>query len=242
MSDTMNDKLKQKLAATGGLTSADLAAAPIEDIEEEQGPQIGTVVTSAPEDDFNDPLLDSEPKHTTDGEMLSDMVGGVDRSSDMIDVEITEEEREAFIDAMVRGDRFCLPFSITGGRITGKIRSRKHKETTVILSQIQREIRDQSITVDVEYMSRLRSMTLAAQIESYNDEEEAVLAAPLAWTRDSAGVLQPPGWLKQTDHWDNIDEGLAILLHEEVRKFEVKYWMLVRQAEDQNFWKPATST
>lgn len=252
----LNEQLKARAASVGNLTSADVAAAlsgDDMDAAASTGPVRGDARIDMPTKEYDVPLVDPVSRATigagltdinsTHGDdTLTDNQPDVPVSAEMLTAIITEEERDTFIEAMINGERFVLPFSTLGGRLTGTIRSRTQSETAAIIARLQYDIRQGDVTVDAEYIARRRAMVLTAQIAELNGVERDTLTHPLTVREDKDGNLVDPGWLAQLDKWLGMDEARTVILHEEVRKFEVKYWMLTRQAEDQNFWQPATST
>lgn len=157
-------------------------------------------------------------------------------------VVLTEQDREAFLAALVSGKRFQLPFSLFGGKIQGVFRCRSQGESHAVISQINRELQKEQLYSMMDYATRLRAMLLAAQVEELNGEHYAVLQEPHLAVRTSVTETTEPGWLGQAKQWEGRDEGLVIALYKELQIFEKKYWTLIDNAKDQDFWKPAGST
>ena len=154
---------------------------------------------------------------------------------------ITEEDREAFLDALVTGERYVRPFSIFGGKIKGKLRCRSQAESYAIMQVLSRETRDGGpITTALEYATRLRNMLIAAQVQELNGEEYATLQDPLLQTVKGSEVT-PPGWLDQVAGWEAKNEAIISGLYNELKKFERRYWLMTDNADDQNFWRPEGS-
>lgn len=236
---SLDEQLRSRLRGAGSLSSADVAAAAVQEHVAPE-PTQGDIKTALPASEYDDPLT----KPTASSPHGSELAATTDTTpaEPLIDVEVTEEHRTRFLDALVTGQRYTQPFSIYGGRVHGVIRSRTQDETRCIIGQLQREIREKSILSDADYTVRLRAMLAAAQIESYQGADQGVLKAPLNWQRQPDGKETPPGWLDQAQGWMGLDEGLANAINEEIRLFELKYWTMVRHAHDQDFWQTAAST
>jgi hypothetical protein len=158
-----------------------------------------------------------------------------------IKIEVTQDERDAFLSALLSGDRYVLPFKLFGSAMSGTFRVRSQAESKSIVAQLTRELRAGTVTLENDYGSRLRSMLLAAQVQELNGTTYTELAAPLMETVQADGQKQAPGWLAQVEVWERAPEGLVTALYEALKTFEQKYWTMVDSAKDQNFWKPAGS-
>ena len=232
MSEDLDSQLQDKLKTTGSLSSADMAAA-VSGQEQIDVTQVsGDVTEQIAKDAFDDPL-------TTDNNLIGSTE---DLAGEMVDVTTTEEERSHFLNTVISGARFTLPFNIFGGRVTGVIRSRTQAETRAIWAQLMREMREGTIQVNADYTVRIRAMLMGAQLESYNEVKIPELPTPLDWIRQPNGEATPPPWLEGIKSWEDLDDGLATAIYEEIVNFERKYWTLVRHADDQDFWQPVTST
>jgi len=154
---------------------------------------------------------------------------------------LTEAEREAFLDAIVSGNRYVAEFVTFGGRVKGKFRCRSQAESYAIMQQLNRECRSERVNNALEYATRLRNMLLAAQVAEINGEAYTEFNAPLLQTTNGSKV-DLPGWLAQVDVWEARNEALIAALYTELKKFERKYWLMVDNAADQNFWNPVEST
>lgn len=248
---TLKEKLSQQIKTTGrvNVSSADLAD--FSKPETKHEPVVGTVSTTVPPEAMKDPMMNkasagepgkavAEKMEATskDAKSTSDMAL---KDAEMLPIiEITESEREAFLDSVVKGTRFKLPFSIFNGKVSGSFRSRSQKESQAILARLNWEINDKRIATTLEYSTRLRNMLLTAQVEEIRDTKYLTLNEPLYRTLNGDKATDP-GWLPQVEVWENEHEGLASALYTELQLFEHKYWTMVRNASDQNFWNPAES-
>lgn len=245
MSGNLDEQLKQRLANTGALSSADIAAAAAPVLETPQIDVNAPLTTKLDQKQIGDPIakktVDQPATQSVTMEAMA-MDPMVPEDQGELDVTTTPDERDAFITAAVEGRRLMLPFSIFGGRLQGMLRSRTQAETRAIITQLQREVRNKDIVSDADYSLRLRGMLLAAQLAVYNGVENPALVAPLMTQRAPDGKEIAPAWLLQADSWQTRDEGLVAAVYEQLRLFEMKYWTMIRHAGDQNFWNPAPST
>ena len=124
-------------------------------------------------------------------------------------VEITPAEKNAFLEALVTGDRYQQPFTLFAGRITGLLENRTQSESSAIIAQLNRKVRDGRITNVMEYSGRLRSMLLAAQVRMLKDNAYEQLARPLMATVKSPTEVVAPAWLPQVDIWAEMGDAIT---------------------------------
>jgi hypothetical protein len=80
-------------------------------------------------------------------------------------------------------------------------------------------------------------------VRNLNGLEFPILAKPLLRVVTKPGDEDnDPAWVDQVAVWADKDEGLVTAIFEEIKLFEIKYWTMVSNAKNQNFWKPAAST
>lgn len=156
-------------------------------------------------------------------------------------ITITMEDKDAFLDALVSGERYCRPFSIYNGRLTGTFRSRSNQESEAMATWMNNGIRDKRYETALDYSMELRSIMLAAQVMELNGAAFDPLAEPLKVTGTKDGMVQP-GWLAQALRWRNNNEAIVSAVYDELRRFERRYWTMVTNATNQDFWKPGEST
>jgi hypothetical protein len=247
----LKEKLESDLAAGKGISSADIAAFST------KPPEIGTPVqgdvkVKVPDEAKKDPVLETaaagEPgprlaglaKNAAD----ADPTKGPVNDPYMVvpeEVVITETEREAFLNALIVGSRFELPFELFKGKIKGKLRCRSQQESTAIIARLTYELDLKTIVNGLDYSTRLRNMLMAAQVAELNGTCYPTLSEPLMRTINGKDVKEP-GWLEQAVYWGTLSEGLVSAVYKQVRIFEAKYWIMVNNAANQNFWNPAGST
>lgn len=158
---------------------------------------------------------------------------------DMDELVITGKEKSAFIDAMLTGERYKLSYPIFGGKINVTIRSRTSKETQAMYAYIRHEMHNDggNLTIlegDMQYL------LLVAQIEELNGTKYPEMKIPLTYT-ESDGKTIEPGWLEDLASWKDRPEGLISAIINRVQLFEYKYWTMVKEASNKNFWNSDTS-
>ena len=160
-------------------------------------------------------------------------------------VDITDEDREAFLQALVAGGRYERSFSLFGGRLRGVFRCRKIAESDGIIAWLTQRINDKAIDTRPEYLTLLRNAVLAMQVKSLRgliNEDFPEAPAPYAPTRSADGkTVDAPAWVPMAEAWGERPEALVAALHNELQLFEQRYWAMVMDAGNQNFWKPAAS-
>lgn len=246
---SLNDKLKQQLQ-DGNVTvgSQDVMQVTAPESDAADPAEEATTVT-APDLAEKDPVIESARNADAAPVQLQGEIADAERSRgalrDMIgndvEVTVTPEEKDAFVEALISGERFELPFSLYDGRVTGVFRARSQAETVAIIRHLNTLRRTGEIEDMLEYATVLRNIILAAQVKVLNGEEYEKMAEPLNRTVKGEEVTEP-GWLGQAKMWADKQEGLNAALYAELRKFEQKYWVMVDGADDQNFLNPEEST
>ena len=232
----LKDKLAEKLAQGGAIGSTDIAefSPPPKDGKKDVSGDVETPLTKNAK---KDPIL----KAADDGGAAKALADEVSTASTIAEpVIITDKDREAFLDAMVSGNRFVLPFELFNGKVKGCFRSRTQAETNANISYLSYECRKEKIVTGIEYSNRLRNMLLATQVMELNGIAFIELKAPLLRTQDGEKTIEP-GWLDQVTYWEKQNDGLVNAIYKELQVFERKYWVMVDNAKDQNFWNPAES-
>jgi len=238
----LEDQLKQGAVKVGSGDVADFGKSergaatagplPAPDLSEKSPPvEAATLADAAPKQMAQDSAEGEDSR-----ESLNALVTDVPD-----EVELTNKERETFIESLISGARFELPFSIYGGKVTGVIRSRSQAETIALIRYLNQERREGRISDMLEYATHLRNALLAAQIKMLNDTEYANLTEPLHRTVKGKET-EEPGWLDQMQYWSDQQEGLVSAIYHKLRLFEKKYWVMVDGADDQNFLNPEGST
>ena len=248
--ETLKEKMKEftagKISAVK-VTGADLVsdgAAPAGDGDEaagkngsQSGGQHGTVTTPVPEEAKSDVFAHAG--------VASDLHQGMTPSFLQEQVDITEEDREAFLRAIVTGGRYERPFTLFGGKLSGVFRCRKIEESDGIIAWLSHCVNNGKADARIEYLTLMRNAVLAAQVKSLRglvSEDFPELQAPYGPTRSDDGKsVKPPGWVAMAESWGSRPEALVTALHNELQLFEKRYWAMVMDAGNQNFWNPAAS-
>jgi hypothetical protein len=255
--DPKPDKLKAKIEeqkTTGAISLSSADVAGFEPQDKAYKAVVGDVTAAVPKEATQDPLLKSGASGDP-GKIVTDEVGATGKTEaathDLVSdgpanavlptVTVTEQERELFIDSMITGTRFVLPFKLFGGKIHGKFRARSQRESQAIISRLSYETEQKHILSALDYSTRLRNMLMAAQIDELRNTKYMELKEPLMRIQGGDAVTEP-GWLAQVALWEKEHEGLVSALYAELQIFERKYWLMVANAPDQNFWPPAEST
>lgn len=155
------------------------------------------------------------------------------------DLVITAAEKSGFINSMITGERYIQEYSIFGGKINVKIRSRTNKETQAMYSYMRHVLDDNRSNV-ISLESDMPYILLVSQIEEINGVKFPEMKAPYCYT-SSAGKVEDPGWFEDLKAWKDKPEGLTNALINRVQLFEYKYWTMVTEASNKNFWNSDTS-
>ncbi len=254
MPPNVKEKVAQTLADKGSLSAGDLGEfSKTQEQEEaaaetpEPAPLEETSTIAVPAEAAHDPALSDE---ATDNEQIEQALANDPSglATPIAEVEVTAEEKAAFLAALVDGSRYTQPFSLYAGKVTGIFRSRTTRETRAVMGELYRELREGVITGDDEYQARMRHALLRLHVQELQNVEYAELAEPLmaqAGTDDDGKpVANAPAWVQEaeTHYGTEQQEALVSAIYEALRKFEQKYWAMVEHADDQNFWQTEGST
>ena len=220
------------------VTGADLAGASSGDSEKKpEGATKGTVDATVPEEAKSDVFPEADA--------TSEMHRAMTPSFLEEKIDISEADRSAFLQAIVTGGRYEREFSLFGGRLKGVFRCRKVQESDGIISWLSHLVNNKKLDAKIEYMTMMRNAILAAQVKSLRglvNEDFPELAEPYGPTRSADGKeVVEPGWLGVARSWGERPEALVTAIHMELQKFEKRYWAMVMDSGNQNFWNPAPS-
>lgn len=247
------DKLTEHLRKTGALSSADIGAfaRTEEDLAPEppKGEALGkdTELPAIDPGEFDGANRAAEKAPAAEAlrsdvrDMGAAPAGG--RLAGSGTVKITPADKESFISAVIADERMRMTFNVCGGRIPVVIRNRTLPETRAIIAQLRHELDTGLLVTNLDYTSRLRAMLMAAQVEELGGVAYPTLESetPLRRTQGKDGVAEP-GWLAHADDWGNRSEGVHGFVWQCVWEFESKYWAMVEDAKNQDFWSPEAST
>lgn len=149
-------------------------------------------------------------------------------------VEVSAEDKSAFMDALFEGGRFTRSFSLYGGKISGEFRSRTAAEDMAIWTWARHKLIIGEYAFDAEFRADLRYALLAASVASVNGTVYPELAQPLMRQAGEKGVT-PQGWLWQVSGWAAKPTYVTEALYPELAKFESVYWALVAKATSSDF-------
>ena len=251
MSD-FKDELKKKLAEDGTLSSADLGTFNKPEPQEESSEPVsdGPVKTQVPSEASDDTFIREASAagpgeevavdaayHNPDEEGYQFGLQGLD------EVEISEEDKNAFLDAVVDDSRFERPFSLFNGRVTGIFRSRTVGESRAIIIELHRQWAKHEYLPASEYSTLMKSAMLRMQLKELNGVQYPEAEEPLIATYNfKAENVKDPAWFKEMDEMCNkMSDAVSAALYEALVYFEKVYWTMVKKAEDQNFWNPEDS-
>jgi hypothetical protein len=248
---SVKDKVQEQLQDTGSLSSADLGGfqpreAGLEEESEEKVSNLDTTdIADVPEDAKKDVVM---------------QVGGSVDSSDAVmqalqndpagvlfergKVELTPEDKQAFLDALVTDSRFELQFSLFDGKLTGVFRSRLNCETRAILNEMRRQLAAEEIPTEIEYTTRFRHSLLRFHLKELNGEtyESPEVLSAVVSAEDGEKKVTPPPWVEEAETFFKGNEAKTAALYNALCVFEGKYWTLVENANNQDFWQTEDST
>ena len=156
-------------------------------------------------------------------------------------VTVEQKHKDAFLKSIIENSRYVETVDLFNGSLKVTIRSRTAEETDAIMSYIRHVAITSGGLSDYEYSSRLRVMMLAAQIAQINDTVYPELRAPLFATEDKDGK-KPPAWVEDLVIWSKKSDAIVSALSNAVSAFEARYWLMIRESSNINFWQPGTST
>lgn len=156
-------------------------------------------------------------------------------------VTITEEHKNAFLACIVTGERYKESFDLFNGKLHVVIRCRSTEETDAIMTKMSRDVSLGSLKSDYEYAAEMRILMITAQVERTNDTIYPEMRAPLLQTAKGQDVT-PPGWLEDFEAWKKRPEYILSALSSAIAEFEARYWRMVYEAGNINFWQPGGST
>ena len=240
--ETLKEKMREFEAGKVGsvkVTGADLAAEGAAG-SAGAGPTQGTVQADVPTEAKTDAFSHASA--------TADLHQGMTPSFLQDKVDITEDDREAFLKAIVTGERYERPFSLFGGKLTGTFRCRKIAESDGIIAWLSHCVNKGKADARIEYLTLMRNAMLATQVKSLRgmvSEDFPELKEPYGPTRvadgDKGDRIEAPGWVAMAESWGSRPEALVTALHNELQLFEKRYWAMVMDAGNQNFWNPAAS-
>jgi hypothetical protein len=264
---SVKDKVSDELKGKGTLSSTDVAGftrPKSKSPEEAQEVQSQTTKVPVPEEAKDDPIVNegnstvpadqitdevTEKSNNLSGELVTQQMeeSASDLGIDLPDeVEVTPEDKDAFLDALIGNVRFERPFSVFGGKMHGILQNRLNRESRALLAEIRRRWDDQELTTMVEYSSKFRYAVLRFQLKEFQGKELTKIEGPLKAqlkVEDGEAKTIPPDWMEEAEViFGDMNDGVLAALYEQLMLFERKYWAMVKNAANQNFWNPEDST
>lgn len=176
--------------------------------------------------------------HTAEDPLLESAAGtGVANEP----VKITKEQKDAFCMALITNARYTENFSLFGGKVTAKIRSRTLEETDSIEAYLRYKVSSGVIRTAFDYSNLARKILLTAQVQEFNGVKYDEMARPMSIREDKDGV-KLPAWEEQLDIWGRQSNAVAVALTRCLAEFEARYWFMVKNANDTDFWDRGEST
>lgn len=154
------------------------------------------------------------------------------------EVVITPSDKVAFIDSVVKNERFTKDYSLFGGRIELTVRSLTTDEVNALAAWTIKQG-----TEDPNGLSsgRYRKFLAAAQVAKFNGVEMPPLEEPLFEHLGKDGkTVEKPGWVGRFSYWDGMEYGLFSTVMKCLSDFDLLYSAMCRKAGDANFWNPGT--
>ena len=208
--------------------------------------------SSADEDKPMEADVDSYVSGNRPLEMVKERVDAV--SLDRVDenkgkrvVSVTEAEKRAFFDSVISGSRYKATVTLFNGGLSISFRSRSAIESEAVDAFIRKRVALGKIQSNQEYADTMRFAVLAAGVEELNGQKFPTLTEAgetnigMFYAETKTG-LDEPKWLWLYDKWRAMAESVVAVAVEAYFAFEAKYWLMIRNADNENFWKTGEST
>lgn len=155
--------------------------------------------------------------------------------------EILPAHKRAFTESLITGERYTEDFSLLGGRMSVRIRSRSSAETEAITAYARRMVVTGKVRTDYDYSALMRKILAVAQVDEINGVKQPRMEEPLFFT-ETREELVPPGWEPRIKAWGDKPEAILAAVVRCVLEFEARYWEMIRKVNDTDFWVPAGPT
>lgn len=171
----------------------------------------------------------------------------VDENSGKRVVTVTDREKKEFFDSVISGSRYKASATLFNGGLKVVFRSRSAIESEAIDSFIRKRVALGKIQSNQEYADTMRFAVLAAGVEELNGEKFPTLTEAgetnigMFYSETKTG-LDEPKWLWLYDKWRARAESVVAVVVEAYFAFEAKYWLMIGNADNENFWKTGEST
>lgn len=156
-------------------------------------------------------------------------------------IKISKEQKDQFCTSLIENSRYTEIFELFGGKFTVEIRSRTLEETQAIEDYLRYIVSTGQISEIHEYTAFTQRALLTAQVSKINGVAYETLKLPLHQVESENGKSEP-GWLEQTKMWLSKPDALSAVIIQCIIEFEARYWFMVANAHDTNFWLHGEST
>ena len=154
---------------------------------------------------------------------------------------VTKQNKDDFCSCLISNSRYTEKFSLFGGKVSLTIRSRTLEETDSIEAYLRWMAATGGVYTAADYSNLARNILLATQVQEMNGVSYPELKGPMRMT-EVDGKREPPGWLPQLETWGKMADAIALAVIRCVVEFEARYWFMVENAKDANFWLHGEST
>jgi hypothetical protein len=239
ISDSLNERIKEK----HGISSADvdeMVEKTQRELREAEGKKTGASVTASSEVEVERPESNDNTAAAAAEELdRKNFFFGLAGAGSMYrSITISPDDKQRFIEAVLSNSRMTADFSFFGGKMNFKIRNRTYEEARAAMHFASEESR-KTTESRTGFSMRLRSMLLALQVAEFN----GVAYAPAQedgslFSVYEGGTIVRPKWLERTQIYEALPEAVFEAVWQCLYEFEAKYWTLVRNSRNQDFWRP----
>ena len=194
-------------------------------------PSLENSIEDATEEVEREPVLKSTSKKNN----VEKIQGLFSSIIDTENIEITTEDKNNFIDAVVKCECFRSSVSILKDRFNIKLKSRLQTETEAIFKYIGSELEIGGFNNTASYLTFLKGALCLVHVEEVNGVRMQGLKEPLFKHLDENNELRDPAWVKDVSWWLEKSEIWFDLIFREVFLFEAKYLKMLREAKNPNF-------
>ena len=228
MGDNLNEFVQDKLKNSGTISGTDVAQ-----FSAGQPADTSSGVDAAIEEDTEASLTDT--KDPVIAQAKKDTLGHTTKK-----VVVSADDKDAFIKALVNNTRFTRAYSCVGGAVRLVLRTKTIDESNALVAAFTKDIRSGNYATSVEQTTRLRSLLMVFQVAELNGVQYTPPEAPLVTCVSDAGTQQP-AWLERVAQFDTLSDGLHSVIWGCIADFEDRYWTMVEQANNSDFWQPGES-
>lgn len=156
-------------------------------------------------------------------------------------IKISQEQKDKFCTSLIDNSRYTEVFELLGGKLNIEIRSRTLEETQAIEDYLRYIVSTGQVSELPAYTALAQRILLTAQVSKINNVTYETLKSPLYQVETKDG-RSDPGWLEQTKLWLKKSDAVSAMIIQCIIEFEARYWFMVVNAHDTNFWLHGEST